>query len=431
MPVSYEFHLIPTSDIKVRKGRHRKLLKRIEELAKSIERIGLLHPIVVTRDKVLVAGKRRHAAFKLLKLKEIPVHYLDELDPYEAKAVELEENVRRMDLTWQENCLAASEYHRLREAAEVGWTRKATAEAIGVTPQHVSKLLQIAEALHTEKTHVKAAATIEAAYRVIKRGQERAVRTQAAQIDFIGKGLTTDKVEKEPATKERESTIESEIFVADFVEWASTYSGWKFNFVHCDFPYGVGYGTTNYSGSETWEKYDDSLEVYLKLLDTLTTHKDRIFFPSAHLVFWFSMNHYTLTVDTLRKAGFEVNPFPLIWSKDRGLIPDPERGPRRVYETALHASLGDRKVIKSVPNLTYAVVEKLEHISTKPKSMLEHFFTMFVDDLTEILDPTCGSGTALAAAKSLGAKRLVGMDVNEDYVEAANLLQRITKVLVT
>ena len=59
--------------------------------------------------------------------------------------------------------------------------------------------------------------------------------------------------------------------------------------------------------------------------------------------------------------------------------------------------------------------------------MLKHFFEMFVDDLTEILDPTCGSGSALAAAKNLGAKRLVGMDVNEDHVESSNMLVRIAK----
>ena len=63
--------------------------------------------------------------------------------------------------------------------------------------------------------------------------------------------------------------------------------------------------------------------------------------------------------------------------------------------------------------------------------MLKHFFDMFVDDLSEILDPTCGSGTALAAGKSLGVKRLVGLDINADYVETANLLVRVTKEPVT
>ena len=201
MPVTYEFHLLPLSKIKVEKGRQRKELKRIEELAESIKRNGLLHPIIITRKDVLVAGGRRFAACKLLKMKEIPVHYLDELNPYEAKAVELEENIKRIDLTWQENALAAAEYHRLREASEDGWTRKATADAIGLSPQYISKLLQVASALLAKNKHIKAASNLEAAYRVIRRGQERAVRTEAAQIDFVSKDVTTSKDETEKEEK--------------------------------------------------------------------------------------------------------------------------------------------------------------------------------------------------------------------------------------
>jgi len=424
MPVSYEFHLLPVAEIKVPKDRQRKELLKIEELAASITRINLLHPIVVTRAKKLVSGERRLAAFRHLKLKDIPVHYLDELVPHETKAIELEENIKRLDLPWEQNCLAAAEYHRLRESSEEGWTRKATAEAIGLSPQHISKLLQVAEALLAKNKNVVAATSIEAAYKVIRRRQERAVRTEAAQISFVTETVIgSTKKEKE----QKVERVECDISVANFIEWASSYKGKRFNFLHCDFPYGVKYGTTNYAGSDTWEKYDDSLETYMTLLETLTQHKDKLLFPSAHLFFWFSMNHYSRTIDALTKAGFSVNPFPLIWSKDRGLIPDPQRGPRRVYETAFHASLGDRKVITSVPNLNYAAVKKLEHISTKPQSMLEHFFRLFVDDLTEILDPTCGSGTALAAAKKLGAKRLVGLDINEDYVKAAKLLVKTAK----
>ena len=127
------------------------------------------------------------------------------------------------------------------------------------------------------------------------------------------------------------------------------------------------------------------------------------------------------TIEALESAGWAVNPFPLIWFKDRGLIPDAKRGPRRVYETALMANLGDRKVIKSVPNVFYHKVEKQGHISTKPQMMLQHFFQMFVDDLTELFDPTCGSGMALAAGKVLGAKRIAGMDIEEEYIETTKM----------
>lgn len=44
----------------------------VAALARSIEDVGLLHPIVVTPDNVLIAGKRRLDAFVLLGLDDVP-----------------------------------------------------------------------------------------------------------------------------------------------------------------------------------------------------------------------------------------------------------------------------------------------------------------------------------------------------------------------
>ncbi len=411
MPLSYEFHLAKVSSIKVSKDRQRKKLEKIPELAESIDRNGLLNPVVVTRKLKLVAGERRFTAFKLLKLKEIPVHFLDELSPYEAKAIELEENIKRLDLTWQENCLATEEYHELRLKDNNEWTKKATSEAIGLSPQHVGKLIQVAKALKKKDPRILAAGGFEAAYNVIKRAQSRAVKTQVAQVDF----------DSDPEKKEEKPAEVEEVFVTDFLSWCKTYKGRRFNVVHCDFPYGIGYDKTKYTGSESWDKYEDSPVIYFKLLEALVGNKERLFFSSAHLMFWFSMKYYEKTKKILTSAGFSVNPFPLYWIKDRGIVPDPQRGPRRVVETAFFCSLGDRKVIKSVSNATYHKVQKSDHISTKPKAMLESFFEMFIDDSTEILDPTCGSGSSLAAASVLGSKRIIGLDISEEHVETARL----------
>jgi ParB family transcriptional regulator, chromosome partitioning protein len=59
--------------IKVGK-RHRRDLGDIDALAASIEDIGLLHPIIVNEDGLLLAGARRLAACKRLGWKKIPVN---------------------------------------------------------------------------------------------------------------------------------------------------------------------------------------------------------------------------------------------------------------------------------------------------------------------------------------------------------------------
>jgi hypothetical protein len=53
--------------------RFRREMGDVAALARSIEAIGLLHPITVDQDGKLLAGARRLAAFKILKRETIPV----------------------------------------------------------------------------------------------------------------------------------------------------------------------------------------------------------------------------------------------------------------------------------------------------------------------------------------------------------------------
>jgi DNA modification methylase len=62
-----------------------------------------------------------------------------------------------------------------------------------------------------------------------------------------------------------------------------------------------------------------------------------------------------------------------------------------------------------------------DHMSTKPEPMLRHFFRMFVDENTYMLDPTCGSGTALRAAEALDAAYVQGIEIDEEFAKRADL----------
>ena len=71
----------------------------ITELAASIFRFGLLHPIVVDVDGNLVAGARRLKACQSIGWTEIEALSLGELTSDELRLIELEENLKRKDLT--------------------------------------------------------------------------------------------------------------------------------------------------------------------------------------------------------------------------------------------------------------------------------------------------------------------------------------------
>jgi ParB-like chromosome segregation protein Spo0J len=67
----------------------------ISNLAQSIARIGLLNPIVITKDGELIAGKRRLVACKSLKWKEIPCLISPNYSDLEKELAQLSENVIR------------------------------------------------------------------------------------------------------------------------------------------------------------------------------------------------------------------------------------------------------------------------------------------------------------------------------------------------
>lgn len=90
--------LVPLSEIRVGK-RLREDYGDIDALAKSIETLGLFHPLVVDEENRLLAGHRRLKALRLLKRDVAPVRRLSDLSRDERKLVELEENLRRKDLT--------------------------------------------------------------------------------------------------------------------------------------------------------------------------------------------------------------------------------------------------------------------------------------------------------------------------------------------
>src|SRR5262245_40611742 len=96
---SGDFHSVELAAITVdRETRQRADLDDIDILTDSICRLGLIHPIVITRHNVLVAGERRLAACARLGWTHISCQYVDELSEAELLTIELEENIKRKDL---------------------------------------------------------------------------------------------------------------------------------------------------------------------------------------------------------------------------------------------------------------------------------------------------------------------------------------------
>lgn len=407
------FHNILVASVVInREKRQRRELTGIDEMAESIQRIGLINPPVVRRDNhELVAGERRFTAILKLGWTHMPVQYVEDLDEEELYAIELEENIKRVDLSWQDQVRALEEYHRLRKAKEPSWSQSDTAKAVGLKQQTVSDQLAVAQKL-TADPRVATAPKFSVAKNIVVREKER--QQQSAEI-----ALRSDI-----ATPEEKSVAKHRIVNASFLEWAPTYRGPKFNLIHCDFPYGINADGFAQGQAAAHGGYADTPEVYWNLLQCLADNLDNFCAESAHLMFWFSMTYYTETVEFLRsRTDFIIDPFPLIWYKsdNHGILPDPQRGPRRLYETALFGRRGDRKVVQAVANAFPGPTVRDRHMSEKPVAVLGHFYRMLVDQTSRVLDPTAGSGSAIRAAESAGADFSLGLELNPEFAKRAQL----------
>ena len=432
---SGNFTTLPIDSIIVnREYRQRKVLNDTAQLELSIQAVGgLIHPIVVKRDNTLVAGERRLTACRNLGWVEIPVQFLDELDPTTAELVELEENVKRSDLTWQDLNDAYVRYHELQmQLHGPSWTFTQTAELLGLTSTALGTHLSVYRERQRPNSSVGQAETFRKAINLSTRNSER--RSDNAVNTAIG--LSSEGIEKAmnlPFTLEPEvapPTAESllvppsvwRVEQKDFLAWAKEPQETKYNFVHCDFPYGVTTGDNKGQGAgKDMGYYADTEEVYKEFLNTICVHGSNFIAPRAHMMFWFAMNYYQETFDALTKAGWVVNRFPLIWHKptDAGILPDSNRGPRRSYETAFLCAMGDRKIVKATTNCVLGRSDRQFHQSEKPFSVLNHYFKMLVDESTFMLDPTCGSGMAVRAAHYNQAALAVGFEINSEFLEGA------------
>ena len=114
--------------------------KKLEELAESIKKHGVIQPVLVRKDGKgfeLVAGERRFRAAKLAKLKKIPT-VVSNISDVQSLEIAILENIQREDLNPLE---VAKGYQRLKD--EFGYTQEAVAKSVGKPRSSVANSLRL------------------------------------------------------------------------------------------------------------------------------------------------------------------------------------------------------------------------------------------------------------------------------------------------
>lgn len=408
--------LLPISKIKVT-NRLRKDYGDISSLSSSIKKFGLLHPIVIDEDNNLVAGERRLRACKQLKLEKIECKRKSELSPLEKAELELEENLIRKAFTWQEEVKGKLQIDKIKRemygsktqgSSKEGWGIKDTAMALGESTGSVSMDIQLAEALE-QYPQLALEKNKSTAYRKFKKLQEQILKAE------INKRMQNIKPLKN-------------VILGDCLNIMPTIKK-KVHLIIADPPWGINvdqsHGLGKMSGADP---FIDDRETSLPLVREAYRLMYNVLENNTHAYVFFAVTQYALHLEMLNKAGFNVDPLPLVWVKEGTSAPGVYTSFTSSYETIFFCRKGNRKLNVSPSNvLSFKRVNPKDkiHDTEKPLALIKHLIELSTLPGETVLDPFAGSGVVAEAA--IRAKRdVIVIEKEKKYYDA--ICERVRQI---
>lgn len=380
------------------------------DLAESIRSKGLLHPIVLQNDcMTLVAGERRLRAMTEL-VKEghhikcngfeaeypdlIPYTVLGELTPAEIREAELEENTRRVDLTWQERNRAQAELHALRLEQNPAQTFIETAREIAGPAAPVAVAVSVSEAVTINRflddPDVVAAPTEKQALRIIKLKTAAKKREALASTYDMSRSLHIVQLgnarELLPElTKDKNITV-----------------------LVTDPPYGVNADTFNGQGSFTHTYADDQAYFETEVIPTLQQAL-ALCAQQAHAYIFFDLQQLELLRTAVEAVdGWKCWRNPIIVdNRGSGIVARPHHTPRHTYDFVLYALRNDKPVLlEAQPDVIASPTPTKVRPAEKTVEAYRNLLARSIAPGEWALDPFAGTGPILAAAQSLTARAI-------------------------
>lgn len=396
------------------------LLKPIRE---SIAAQGCHHPLLVqefldgifpqslTRYYKIIAGKKRFKALQQLGTREIPVKILpSNLSENQCKEYSLHENLRRYNLPWYEQVDMELQLHELklkltgtaerghggarRNVEKAAWTQADTARELGISTGQLTQDLDLAKAVRSNPSLSKVKDKTTAL---------KLIKTEARRIEDQAFSLIPPEIEM------------NQVLLGDSLSILKQFPALTFDACITDPP---------------WSDYARNESLTAEVNDLIPIFKEvyRVLKNDSFLYLICSSPDFSLYSNELPKLGFTVQPYPLIWQKNRTIT----HGRRnwqyaRDYEPILLAVKGNPILTSSTEissilkyeNLHYT---KMIHPHEKPIDLLKQI----IEDCTYVggkcLDPFAGSGVSLSAAKEM-SRYYIGIEKEKKFFD--NIVKRL------
>lgn len=358
----------------------------------------------------------------------IPYTDIGELSHLEAEEAELDENLKRVNLSWQELAQVHARLHKLRTAqlqeqwaddVMKGRASQSTAMGKPVDPP-VQTVADTAKevfgrsdggfqdtirketivAKHLNNPAVAKAKSLDEAFKILKKEEERE-RNIALGLE-VGKTFNADQ---------------HQLVKGNCLEWMAAQEPGQFDVILTDPPYGMGadqFGDAGGKMQGIQHHYDDSYENWQNLMMQWGKQAFRLAKPQAHAYVFCDIDRFHELRGMMAQIGWDCFRTPLIVYKlNSGRVPRPQHGPRRQYEVILYAIKGDKPVTHIYPDVIPCNGDdNLGHGAQKPVELYVNLLQRSVKPGDRVLDTFAGTGTIFPAAHTFKCSA-TGIELDE------------------
>ena len=448
---------IRTDLIKINEGRRSLNHDKIHDIVDSIKELGLINPICITRDHVLVAGNHRLEAYKMLGIDEIPFVYFEKQNTLLAELAEIDENLVRYELTTLEEGEQLSRrkeiYEELYPETKHGSTLKQyqeidrdaklasrgnteedenilsfaedTAKKTGTSKRTVSRKITIFKRLEKFKDRLNDLDLAQHELEKLSKVEDETViekfiliKEEDPEISYpdIMKQINYEIKEKKKTEKAEELKSQNfepdiNIHLGDCLNYINTLQDKSIDCLLTDPPYGENFQMNKYDNELSRKiENDESLEDALILLDDMLSRVKPKLKDNAHLYIFCSWKNFAEFKEVVSNH-FKVKN-ALIWNKELFGMGDLKGNYADTYEMIIFAG-GNREFVKRPGNIiTCRFDEERLHNTQKPVDLLSELIENSTDAGDLIFDPFLGSGSTAVASKKLN-RNYSGCELDE------------------
>lgn len=412
----------------------------VADLKASILKGVLLHaPVVQPKPDgryVLVAGECRTRALDSIAAEGLSfVHHqhtfvpgkmpvvlvseaLSELDRGE---LELDENTKRAELPWQDRVQALAFLHELRvrenpqhtvrdtaneiiaAGTAVGGLSEASASGDRAIRQNITRATVLAR--HLDNPAIAKARNATEAFNAVIALEEREFKAE-----LIKRGL--------------KKVVGCEVRQGDMLEILPKLDSGTVDLILSDPPYGIDVDGAGFrSRTVHHHNYEDTPDVAREIIKCMLIEGFRICKPRANFLIFCDIDLFPFFKETAARAGWDPFRTPITWIKSdsEGMAPWGREGFRRTTEWIFFARKGQKGLIHSpVDHLRFNRVGRAdrEYGPEKPVDLLKCLISASCLPGEFVLDPCCGSGSTLVAARALNMRSL-GIEKDPDAYNLA------------